>query len=69
MEKSELDRAVYEFICQHLQEQGRPPTRREVTQRMQTNPNQIAGSIYRLRGAGKLLEDSLRPVSLEAISG
>ena len=54
MTKQELDQQMYDFICRHLSEQGRPPTRREI----------VAGEVQRQNGVLSLIAEEVVPLAV-----
>ena len=70
MELSPRQREILEFVNTHVDEQGYPPTVREIGQAVGlTSPSTVHAHLARLESSGLIRRDPTKPRALEVIEG
>ena len=70
MELSPRQREIIEFVNQHVDQYGYPPTVREIGQAVGlTSPSTVHAHLARLEGAGLIRRDKTKPRALEVMEG
>ena len=70
MELSPRQREILEFVNMHVDEQGYPPTVREIGQAVGlTSPSTVHAHLARLESSGLIRRDPTKPRALEVIEG
>ena len=70
MELSPRQREILEFVNTHVNEQGYPPTVREIGQAVGlTSPSTVHAHLARLESSGLIRRDPTKPRALEVIEG
>ena len=70
MELSERQQEILEFVNQHVDANGYPPTVREIGQAVGlTSPSTVHAHLARLEAAGLIRRDPTKPRALEVIEG
>jgi repressor LexA len=70
VELSPRQREIIEFVNQHVDQYGYPPTVREIGQAVGlTSPSTVHAHLARLEGAGLIRRDKTKPRALEVMEG